>query len=226
MYNTILGMMDIYSAGPVNKYLLVLLLWLFFWPGGMFLIGLIGEKRLVPIWKHQARAFLPGDMMFGIIVVAFGGFFSAIATRTGTIMLEKSANSVWSLLPAFVVALVVYFILHNKEKDDYKVRALHSPTKIAHDIVGYILIPQVLISFLTIAIDVTRRYYRFAKEIMPEVAVKNLIALWKVSWPYWAVIIAAIAVYIGCFIYDIRHPATPEDIAARHPEDWQPIWRH
>ena len=164
--------------------------------------------------------------MFGIIVVAFGGVFSAIATRTGTIMLEKSANSVWSLLPAFVVALVVYFILHNKEKDDYKVRALHSPTKIAHDIVGYILIPQVLISFLTIAIDVTRRYYRFAKEIMPEVAVKNLIALWKVSWPYWAVIIAAIAVYIGCFIYDIRHPATPEDIAARHPEDWQPIWRH
>lgn len=177
MYNTILKLMDIYSAGPVNKYLLVLLLWLFFWPGGMFLIGLIGEKRLVPIWKHQARAFLPGDMMFGIIVVAFGGVFSAIATRTGTIMLEKSANSVWSLLPAFVVALAVYFILHNKEKDDYKVRALHSPTKIAHDLVGYILMPQVLISFLTIAIDVTRRYYRLAKEIMPEVAV-------KISSPY------------------------------------------
>ncbi|RYC74549.1 hypothetical protein [Candidatus Nanosyncoccus alces] len=225
MYNTILGLMDIYSADPVKKYLMVLLLWLFFWPGGMFLIGLVGEKRLVPIWKHQARAFLPGEMMFSIIVVAFGGVFSTITTRTGTIMLEKSANSVWLLLPAFIVALIVYFFLHNREKGCYEIRALYSPTKIAHDIVGYILIPQVLISFLTIVIDVARRYYCFAKERMPEAALKNLAVLWQVSWPYWIVIVAAIVVYIGCLIYDIRHPATPEDIIARHPADWQPLWR-
>lgn len=224
MYAIISFLMDLYNDNPTNKFLMALAIWLF-WPGMAFVVGWILEGRTVPIWKHQARLFFPGDLAFGIIVVAFIGIYTKIARRTGTIMLSKAVNSIWIWALALVVSFVVCFILHRNEKDCYELRALYSPTKTTHDAVGYVFIPWVLLSLLVITINVTWRYCRFAQEKMPGSALKNLGALLQVSWPYWIVIALAVALYVGCLIYDNAHPATPEDIVARHPADWQPLWR-
>ena len=217
-------LMELYNGHPANKFLMVLAVWLF-WPGTMFLVGRILEGRTVPIWKHQSKLFFPGDLAFGIIVVAFIGIYAKIVQRTGTIMLSKAANTAWIWVAALAISFVVYFVLHNNEKDCYEARALCSPTKITHDIVGYVFIPWVLLSLLTITVNVTWRYCQFAQEKMPGSVLKNLGALAQMSWIYWVAIILAIALYVGCLIYDNAHPATPEDITARHPADWQPLWR-
>lgn len=225
MCDTIEKLISAYSANPANKYLLVLWLWLF-WPGAMFLVGWIFEGRLVPIWKHQSKMFFPGDLSFGIIMVAFAGVYSSIVKRTGTIMLEETANSMWIWGLALTISLTICFALHENEKDCYAKRALHSPTKIAHDLVGYILIPYMLLALSTITVVTIWRYCSLAQSVMPGSVLKNLGALWQLSWPHWIAIALAMALYIGCMIYDNTHPATPEDIIARHPADWMPIWHH
>ncbi len=218
-------LMSMYTANPASKFLMVLMTWLF-WPGTMFLVGWVFERRSVPIWKHQAKLFFPGDLAFGVIVVAFIGMFNKIARRTDTIMLNEAIDTVWIWVLALVISFGVCFALHNNEKGCYETRALHSPTKITRDIVGYVFIPWVLLSLLTITIVTVWRYCQFAQEKIPGSMLKNLGALAQESWPYWLVITAAIALYIGCLINDNHHPATSEDIVARHPADWRPIWRH
>lgn len=223
MYTIINFLMNLYNGHPANKFLMVLTVWLF-WPGTMFLVGWALEGRTVPIWKHQAKLFFPGDLAFGIIVVAFIGIYTKIVQRTGTIMLEQTVNTVWIWVSALAISFVVYFVLHRNEKDCYEPRALYGPTKLTHDIVGYVFIPWVLLSLLTVTAVAAWRYCAFAQEKTSSTALKSLGTLWRVSWSYWIVIILAIALYVGCLIYDNAHPATPEDIAARHPADWSPFW--
>ena len=140
-------------------------------------------------------------------------------------MLKQAVNTAWIWVLALAIALAVCFVLHNNEKDCYKTRALYSPTKLTHDAVGYVFIPWVLLSLLTVAIVTAWHYCYFAQEKISSTALKTLGTLCRASWLYWIVIVLAIALYVGCLIYDNAHPATPEDIVARHPADWQPLWR-
>lgn len=224
MYVIIDGLMNIYSANPVNKFLMILAIWLV-WPGSMFLVGWIGESRLTPIWKHQSKAFLPGDLTFGVIVIAFIGLYAKIVPRTGTTILSNAINTGWIWSLAFAISLAICFALRDSEKNTYEVRALHSPTKILHDIMGYTFIPLVLLSLLAITAKVILRYYQIAQKNLPMAADKNLEVLLQLCWPYFAVMVLAIAVYIGCLIYDKLHPATSMDVFLRHPTDWKPLWR-
>ena len=45
-------------------------------------------------------------------------------------------------------------------------------------------------------------------------------------WPSWSLlwVIVPLVFYVLCVIYDMCKGFTAEDIEARHPSDWRPIW--
>ncbi len=225
MYIIIHALMDVCSADLANKFIMILASWLI-WPGSMFLVGWIGESRLVPIRRHQSKAFLPGDFAFGVMAIAFIEIYNTIVPQTGTELLKDHANSafLWGVVLFFTTGIGIHLRL--REEESYDPRAWNGPTKITHDIVGYFMIPTILVGLLWIALGTMSRYLEIAYKATPEAAWRNYSALWQASWPYWIVILLAAIFYVGCRIYDIRRPATPEDIAVRHPADWLPIWRY
>ena len=96
----------------------------------------------------------------------------------------------------------VFLLVRKGDIANYPERSGNSPTKLTHDIVGYFIIPTVLIGLG-----------------LPKLP--NLFA----DWQNWLVFLGAIIFYILCVAYDAKKGFTPEDVIARHPPDWQPIWR-
>ena len=197
------NLVDFYSASLANKIGMVLIFWLF-WPGLMYIVGAIGESRLVPIIKHQSKAFMPGDFSLGVMAVAFLGLHIDTCVDPNW---WGYMPSVWAIVFA-IMWLVAYFVRRG-DVAYYPYRAGVSPTKITHDVIGYWLIPSLLICL-------------GVPELINEITAGNLLAY----WPNWLVFLLAMAFYVACVIYDTKQDYTPEDTRARHPEDWQPIWRN
>ena len=169
----------------------------------IFIVGIVGESRLIPIGQHQSQAFLPGDLSLGIMAVAL---LSLHANK-----LEKP--NYWGYSPIWwlVVLITVSFIAYYARKNDvanYPYRSSISPTKITHDIVGYWLIPTLLI-----ALGIPKLFSNFVHSTL------------FIDWTSWVTFIGAIAFYIACVIQDYVIGYTTEDVLARHPENWQPIWK-
>lgn len=202
MYPFIKPLVDFFLISPFHKIWLVLIFWLF-WPGLIFIVGIVGESRLIPIGQHQSQAFLPGDLSLGIMAVAL---LSLHANK-----LEKP--NYWGYSPIWwlVVLITVSFIAYYARKNDvanYPYRSSISPTKITHDIVGYWLIPTLLI-----ALGIPKLFSNFVHSTL------------FIDWTSWVTFIGAIAFYIACVIQDYVIGYTTEDVLARHPENWQPIWK-
>lgn len=188
-------LINLYIAAPINKFLMVGLFWLF-WPGLMFLVGFVGESRLVPIWKHQSKVFIPGEFFLGTALVAELGMW-------------KVRTSIWSdnlgmwVIVVSMVILILFPALRNRDVVNYPPRAIKSPTKITHDIVGYILIPIAMIGL--------------GVPYIPLIFMRDNLA-------NWVVFLASMVGYSVCVAIDCKNGFTLEDTQARHPSDWRPIW--
>ena len=200
--NIISSLVDFIRETPSNIALLILISWLI-WPGLMFLVGWIGESRLVPVGEHQSTAFMPGDLTLGIMTVEL----LRLHERT------RNDTSWWGYDPAFwlfvtmVVAMVVLAFVIEGDQENYPPRASLSPTKITHDVVGYWLIPTLLFGLG-----------------LPQLADGIRFGIGE-SWPIWLEFTMALSFYVACVVNDCLKGATEEDIAIRHPANWQPLWR-
>ena len=194
-------LMEFYLKTSLNKLIMLGIL-LVFWPGLMFVVGFIGESRLVPIWEHQSKAFFPGDLTLPIMLLALFGLHQ----RTYLDPSWKGYES-WIFIGIFLAMIPIALIFRHLDAAHYPGIAMMSPTKIVHDFIGYYLFPAVLISL-------------GLPQLIDCIAKKD----WR-SLPNWIIFGLALAFYIVCTLYDIYHPATAEDVIARHPMDWKPIWK-
>ncbi|MBO4812951.1 hypothetical protein J5491_02260 [Candidatus Saccharibacteria bacterium] len=196
------GLVDFIREAPGNIALLILISWLI-WPGMMFLVGWVGESRLIPVGEHQSMAFLPGDLSLGVMAIEL----LRLHERT------YDNPNWWGYDPAFwmfvtmAVAMVVLAFVIEADQKNYPPRASLSPTKITHDVVGYWLIPTLLFGLG-----------------LPQLVDGIRFGIGG-SWPIWLEFTMALSFYIACVVNDCLKGATEEDIAIRHPANWQPIWR-
>lgn len=201
---------DFYAAAPQNKFLMVGLVWLL-WPGLMFLVGVIGESRLVPVWKHQSKAFIPGELLIGVALVALLGMHAERADG-------YYYSAAYWLYEVMVFVWLYCFVIRKKVRQNYPARSAISPTKITHDVVGFILIPTALCNL-------------WLPKLFDWPSLGDLDLPKLLVWPplysnkeNWIIFLVAMAGYILCIVADIKIGYTEEDIQARHPSDWKPIW--
>ena len=178
------------------KDFLIFLLFLCVWPGTMFLVGMIGESRILPVGTRQSRAFLPGELTIPVMEFAIYLEYKKGFRLSGI-------NWLW-LIVAIAVIIPIGIKLWRDDINWYKPRARYSPTKIWHNLGGFILVPIIIATnVLGIATDIVRGQHRF-------------------SWVSLVLFACALAFYIYCAATDSL--ADPGDVDIRHPEDWQPIW--
>lgn len=190
-----------YGEATINRFLLVAVAWII-WPGLMFAVGVIFESREVPLIKHQSKAFFPGDLTLGVMLVAFIGMYS----HTGIDIPLVRSSLWWPIVAAVMV--VVGWKIHLKDAANYPLRAAYSPTKIAHDVMGYFIIPTVLIGLG-----------------VPQIALLADKGMREANRMGWLAVAIAITLYLTCVALDVITYYDTDDIHARHPEDWQPIWK-
>ncbi|MBQ3292727.1 hypothetical protein IJG93_00240 [Candidatus Saccharibacteria bacterium] len=188
-----------YNSAEYNWLILLLLSWLI-WPGMMLLVGIIFESRLVPVWKHQAKAFLPGDLAFGVIFVSLVSMYA----KSG---LDFPMYNIWfGWLVLTVLDLAVFLPIRKIDVANYPPRARRSPTKMVHDLIGYFFIPILL------------AYFGLMQVLIQSSFIKRLFLM------EWLCIGAGGLFYLACLIADLTAGCTAEDVELRHPEDWKPIW--
>lgn len=198
------NLVNFYQSTSYNWIIMLLISWML-WPGLMFLIGAIGESRLVPIWDHQSRAFFPGDMVFGVLFIALIAMFSRAQSDDS---LSKVPTGITNVCCCIAILFVIVVLIPYLYRDglNYPIRARYSPTKITHDLVGYIILPTILLflTFLQIYIQM---------ELVKGIYLRE-----------WLIAVAAIAFYVICVAVDIKQGWTDLDVMMRHPENWSPIW--
>lgn len=190
-----------YGESFENRFILLVIFWLI-WPGLMFLVGFILESRLVPIGDSQSKMFFPGDLSLGVMLVAIIGMY----TKTGVDDVPLIHEPHWWLALVIIVGLSALW-LRNNEAPNYPGFAFRSPTKITHDIMGYFIIPFVLLGF------------GIPQLIMLKFGVFEAVRM------NWFALALAIVFFLFCGAMDLLTFYDRKDIATRHPDDWQPIWR-
>lgn len=103
-------------------------------PVWFIVVGIICESRVVPLWRNQSRAFMPGDLALGV-TFATGWYLHPRFDPT--------------LLVIGLVAGVVLLCLMRRKFDgtnNYPLPTLRSPTKVYHDYVLYIGYVAALVS--------------------------------------------------------------------------------
>lgn len=185
---------------PVSWVVMLLGLW-FIWPGSFFLVACIGESRVPPIKKRQSRAFLPGDLSLAVMFMALLSLHENLCEDP----------NFWGYAPEWwmsVTVLMLFVALKVRSGDvkNYPHRSGVSPSKIWHDVMGYWFIPSCLI----------------VMGVPPLVEIFNG---GDFSHLRWAIFCLALAFYATCVTIDVMKGWTPEDVTARHPEDWKPLWK-
>ncbi len=161
-------------------------------------IGLLLESRLVPLWRHQARSFIPGDFLLGVTMATGWYLYPRVAN-------DGIWSSVWLWGAAFAVGIVLAYVWHEKiEAPNYEPRALKSPTKLYHDFGLYGVYGPLLFMIAVPAVFYTP---------------------WDVaSWPVKIVALLPFVGWVACLVYDAKH-LTPDDARQMHPGNWRaPDW--
>ena len=187
----------------LSEMLIWLIIGWIIWPGSFFLVALIGESRIPPLWKHQSKAFFPGDLTLPVIWLAMFRI-----NRNEHLTISSSTMTI-STIVMFVVEVVIIRIITKvvtEDRNNYPTRAANSPTKLYHDLVGYYVFPLSIVPYCV--------FYVISH-------IENHLGIsWSMLW-----VALPLVFYILCVIYDCRKGFTAEDIEARHPADWKPIWR-
>ncbi|MEO5499610.1 MAG: hypothetical protein ABIR46_03860, partial [Candidatus Saccharimonadales bacterium] len=118
-----------------QNFMMTLLICWMITPGLMFVIGFIGESRLVP-WKpsEQFLSFFPGDFFLGTMLALLLWFAQRLPSE------EQFYNSAWF---HFVVMAMTFLVAGKITSDEYHDvdgyghRAVLSPTKLYHNILLY-----------------------------------------------------------------------------------------
>lgn len=192
------------------KFLIVF--WLLIWPGPMFWVAIIFESRILPVWEKQSRAFIPGDFTIGPMVLAV------------RLLWEKgygpatSVTWIWSPWRIPIIMAVVVYVFFQVRKGDAGVyeheRQIFSPTKILHDVAGYIIIPSYLATFGALVL------FRW-KNGFPWIA--GITMQWETL-----LFVIALGIYVACVIWDgkVYGPNPSDEIkCSRHDPGWAPIWK-
>lgn len=174
-------------------FAVVLLGWLLT-PGMMFLIGIVCEKRILPIWNGQSRAFMPGDLFLGPTL--------GLAVAQVPLLPKAGWWQSW-LWPYAIVVLSIIAIMFQRLVGDAPAYAkvegatANSPTKWYHDLMLYGVLG---ISMAVIALPVL------------------VMAPWN-TWQKYAML-ATFAVWASCLVYDGIHP---ERMVRQwmHPASWR-----
>ncbi len=122
------------------QYVLFLLVFWLFWPGIMFVFGIIFESRILPFWKHQSKAFIPGDFCIGVMFLGIKVLWDK-GYRP-----EDYSIGVSKILLIIAIFMVVLSVRDN-DIQSYPPRSAKSPTKKLHDYVGYGLFPCLIVYF-------------------------------------------------------------------------------
>lgn len=176
-------------------------------PGMMFVIGLVGESRLIPISpSRQFMAFFPGDFLVGAMVA---GLLVSAAQLPNE---QRWYNSLWFHLVVFVVmfaiaAWMTWGEYHNAAESGYGARAMYSPTKIYHNAALIWIYGYVAVSTLVAVLAEAR------------------------SWLVWAALACGL-LWMGLMLgenayIDKYHPndgLRQAKAAGAHISDWEPIW--
>lgn len=185
-------------AGFVIDYpLRTLIMGLVISPMMMFLIGWVGESRMLPIWTGQFKAFLPGDLFLGVSL-AFA------ARRVG----EWDASQVhwyqtsWYHTLVLSLSILIAVVTRAMDSKVYETHSFVSPTKLYHDYGAFVLL-AVLLGLLLIPVVVVGRDYTAAR--------------------VWA--LAFFVFWLICLIIDMMSDQQAIGRIA-HPSNWQPLWRH
>ena len=199
-------MLDFFKLVSEHYTLSIIIAWLI-WPGLMFLVGWIFESRMVPVFKNQSMAFLPGDFVFELMYVALALFYVE-ATEINPNIINAIQNPGWVALSA-LFAFFIFLPLRRRDRGAYPKRAFYSPTKLCHDICGYYFIP-----FMLIWLE-----YPAISYIVRDEMIRGQ------SW--WLVGIIAVCwfIYGACVIHDMHDIFLASYAPYMHPENWKPLWK-
>lgn len=146
MITDTIGLLPIFNLLTGHSYVVTLVICFIISPVMLYLIGIIGESRFVPILpRKQFLSFMPGDI------------FTAWGTANLLVMSQKLPNGIFwynnlmfhliILIGAIIAAILITHGELNPEPGaiSYKRRAVLSPTKIYHNLglyglYGYIII--------------------------------------------------------------------------------------
>ncbi len=183
------------------EHLRFLLIFCIVWYGVIILIGLIFESRRIPLIKLQSKGFFPGDIALGAMLMTLWNeyhYYGAFLPH-------------YWIFVAFPVTIALFIVNGIVLKNDHKFyprRAVYSPTKMWHDITGFLITEIVIVNAaLILIIEVIIGRQTFG----------------TISDPI--IFIAALIFYALCNVWDATRPATPEMVKARHTEDWIPCWK-
>lgn len=184
----------------VLEYLKTLLLSWLIWPGLMFVVALIGESRILPVWGKQSRAFMPGNMALTTIVLNCYYFWhSEYSPGAESILYKYTFHPVTIVVIALASVFIGHF-LHKSDCKNYPKRAANSPTKWVHDVTGYFGLMFLIIWLAPATIFSGLSIY----------AIVNLFLG---------------AFYMLTVAYDTVVGINNEILYTRHPYDWKPIWK-
>lgn len=169
-------------------------------PAMMFIIGLIGESRILPISrKKQFASFWPGDLFLSTFV---GGLLiiSKAIPINGAWYQSKSWHMVVLVSSLAIGVGFFHFVI---EKKAYHPRALNSPTKLYHDIVLY-----GLYSYVAVAGGISN------------------IASGALVGSRWLVLIPGV-IWLSLVIKDstATSKSNSQKTTTAHVVDWRPLWR-
>ena len=191
---------------------IALLITFCFWPGLMFLVGWIGESRLVPIGENQSKAFFPGDLTFGVMFIMLAVFYTEASKIDPDVVTKLEAPGPIGV--SIVLALLVSIPLRKKDKPGYPKRALRSPTKICHDVIGYVLIPFMVIWLVMPAIELWVSSMWFDRK--PDLS--------GIHTPIEIIILMGM-IYGFCVWKDTTDTKLAEKAKYMHTAYWQPLWK-
>lgn len=191
------------SAFSIERPVFLFLLFVFLMYGGMFLIALIGESRILHLWKFQSKAFFPGDLLLCFALV--------IAFRNWHFLENRAAYTtpVWPTILVSIVGSLSFFLTErNGDASNYPKRARYSPTKLYHDVLGYLVADFI-----------------FLVRLVPGLFIIGLdcgaVSFCKMLLFY---LITFIGPYCVLVCWDMKK-LNMEVLEKRHPSDWAPIWK-
>ena len=167
-------------------------------PIGFILVGIVFESRLVPLWRDQARGFMPGDIALGVVFAV--GYY-----LTPQVDLKDWWRSVEFALVVLVVSIATFYLMRKKfDGPNYTDDALKTPTKRYHDYVLFGGYTWVLIYLCVPAILTSTSW-----------GVGNL--------GVKLVAMTALGAWVGTVALDVANPRIPSPRA--HAYSYYPIWR-
>lgn len=137
-----LGLSSDYFGHMFNHgWMIALLLAWFVTPVFLYVIALIFEKRLAPIWRNQFLSFMPGDLFLGGIIAA------SVALTEGMRAEDRWFQHGWWDLACLAFGVCFYFVGHivvdgqkfsKGQPQKYTRSQLWSPSKLYHDFILFI----------------------------------------------------------------------------------------